>query len=147
MDFILGLPRTLSSHDSIWVIMNRLTKSAHFLLVKTTYKVIHLARFFIAEIVWLHGVPTIIVFDRDPKFTYRFWKAFYHAVGTNLNLNTSNHPISDGNTKRTIHIVDDKLQACILESRGNWKHHLPLIEFAYNNSYHSSIIMASYEAL
>src|SRR3954468_22904576 len=147
MDFIVGLPRALGGHDSIWVIVDRLTKSAHFLLVKTTHKVSHLARLFVVEIVRLHGVPSSIVFDRDPKFTSRFWRAFHQEMGTNLNLSTSNHPQTDGQTERTIQTIEDMLRACILEIGGSWKDNLPLIEFAYNNSYHASIGMAPYEAL
>ncbi|XP_058726596.1 uncharacterized protein LOC131597956 [Vicia villosa] len=147
MDFIVGLPRVLGGHDSIWVIVDRLTKSAHFLPVKTTHKVSHLARLFVVEIVRLHGVPSSIVSDRDPKFTSRFWKAFHQEMGTNLNLSTSNHPQTDGQTERTIQTIEDMLRACILEIGGSWKDNLPLIEFAYNNSYHASIGMAPYEAL
>ncbi|XP_058756484.1 uncharacterized protein LOC131629722 [Vicia villosa] len=147
MDFIVGLPRVLGGHDSIWVIVDRLTKSAHFLPVKTTHKVSHLARLFVVEIVRLHGVPSSIVSDRDPKFTFRFWKAFHQEMGTNLNLSTSNHPQTDGQTERTIQTIEDMLRACILEIGGSWKDNLPLIEFAYNNSYHASNGMAPYEAL
>ncbi|XP_058749773.1 uncharacterized protein LOC131622747 [Vicia villosa] len=147
MDFIVGLPRVLGGHDSIWVIVDRLTKSAHFLPVKTTHKVSHLARLFVVEIVRLHGVPSSIVSDRDPKFTSRFWKAFHQEMGTDLNLSTSNHPQTDGQTERTIQTIEDMLRACILEIGGSWKDNLPLIEFAYNNSYHASIGMAPYEAL
>ncbi|XP_058761197.1 uncharacterized protein LOC131634544 [Vicia villosa] len=147
MDFIVGLPRTRGGYDSIWVIVDRLTKSAHFLPVKTTHKVIHLARLFIAEIVRLHGVPSSIVSDRDPKFTSRFWKMFHKELGTRLDMSTSNHPQSDGQTERTIQTIEDMLRACILEEGGSWKDHLPLVEFAYNNSYHASLGMAPYEAL
>ena len=147
MDFAVGLPRTQGGYDSIWVIVDRLTKSAHFLAVKTTFKASQLARLFIAEIVRLHGVPSSIVSDRDPKFTSRFWRVFQQAMGTNLCLSTSNHPQTDGQTERTIQTMEDMLRACVLESRGNWKELLPLIEFSYNNSYHSSIGMAPYEAL
>src|SRR3954463_14323302 len=139
MDFIVGLPRTRGGHDSIWVIVDRLTKSAHFLPVKTTHRVIHLARLFIAEIVRLHGVPSSIVSDRDPKFTSRFWKVFHKELGTRLDMSTSNHPQSDGQTERTIQTIEDMLRACILEEGGSWKDHLPLVEFAYNNSYHASL--------
>ena len=92
MDFVGGLPRTQKGHDSIWVIVDRLTKSAHFLPVKSTYKASQYAELFIAEIVKLHGVPVNIVSDRDPIFTSRFWKAFQRALGTQLRMSTSHHP-------------------------------------------------------
>jgi hypothetical protein len=147
MDFVGGLPRTQKGHDAIWVIVDRLTKSAHFLPVKSTYKTSQYAELFISEIVKLHGVPVSIVSDRDPIFTSHFWKAFQKALGTRLKLSTSHHPQTDGQSERTIQTLEDMLRACVLEDGGSWNHHLPLIEFSYNNSYHSSIGMAPYEAL
>src|SRR4051812_15028599 len=97
MDFAVGLPRTQGGYDSIWVIVDRLTKSAHF---REDY--LHPAHLFIAEIVKLHGVPSSIVSDRDPKFTSRFWRAFQQAMGSRLCLSTSNHPQTDSQTERTI---------------------------------------------
>lgn len=85
--------------------------------------------------------------DRDPKFNSKFWKAFHKAMGTHLNLSTAYHPQTDGQTERTIQTLEDMLRACILEDGGSWCKHLPLIEFSYNNSYHSSNGMAPYEAL
>lgn len=95
----------------------------------------------------MHGVPTSIVSDEEPKFTSRFWKAFHHAIGTRLNHSTSNHHESDEKTERTIQTVEDMLWVCILESGGSWNFHFPLIELSYNKSYHSSIIMELYQAL
>jgi len=147
MDFVGGLPRTQKGHDSIWVIVDRLTKSAHFLPVKFTYKVSQYAELFISEIVKLHGVLVSIVSDRDPIFTSHFWKAFQQALGTRLKMSTSHHLQTDGQSERTIQTLEDMLRACILEDGGSWNNHLPLIELSYNNSYHSSIGMAPYEAL
>ena len=95
----------------------------------------------------MHGVPTSIVSDRDSKFTSRFWRALQQSLGTQLNLSTTYHPQTDRQTERTIQTLEDMLRACILDDGGSWDEHLPLVEFAYNNSYHSSIGMASYEAL
>jgi hypothetical protein len=119
MDFAVGLPRTQGGYDSIWVIMDRLTKSANFLAVKTTYKESHLAWLFISEIIRLHGVPTSIVSDRDPKFTSRFWREFQQAMGSKLCLSTSKNPQVDGQNERTIQTLEDMLRACVLESGGN----------------------------
>ncbi|GAU46468.1 hypothetical protein TSUD_402350 [Trifolium subterraneum] len=147
MDFVTGLPRNQKGEDSIWVIVDRLTKSAHFIAVKSTYKVSRYAEIFLEEIVKLHGVPVSIVSDRDPAFTSHFWRAFQKAMGTRIRMNTSNHPQTDGQSERTIQTLEDMLRACILEDGGNWSKHLHLIEFAYNNSYHASTGMAPYEAL
>jgi transposase InsO family protein len=145
MDFVEGLPRTQKGHDSIWVIVDRLTKSVHFLPVKSTYKTSQYAELFISEIVKLHGVPVSIVSDRDPIFTSHFWKAFQRALGTHLKMSTYYHPQTDGQSERTIQTLEDMLCAYVLEDGGSWNNHLPLIEFSYNNSYHSSIGMAPYE--
>ncbi|KAK2374394.1 hypothetical protein QL285_075360 [Trifolium repens] len=147
MDFVGGLPRNQRGQDSIWVIVDRLTKSAHFIPVKSTYKAPQYAAIFMEQIVRLHGVPLSIVSDRDPIFTSRFWKAFQNAMGTRLKMSTSHHPQTDGQSERTIQTLEDMLRACVLEDGGSWSNHLHLIEFAYNNSYHASIGMAPYEAL
>ncbi|GAU49453.1 hypothetical protein TSUD_407400 [Trifolium subterraneum] len=147
MDFVTGLPRNQKGEDSIWVIVDRLTKSTHFIGVKSTYKASHYAEIFLEEIVKLHGVPLSIVSDRDPTFTSHFWRAFQKAMGTRLRMSTSNHPQTDGQSERTIQTLEDMLRACVLEDGGNWSKHLHLVEFAYNNSYHASIGMAPYEAL
>ena len=92
MDFVVGLPRTQTRFDSIWVIVDRLTKSAHFLPVKANYPVDRYAKVYIQEIVRLHGAPLSIVSDRDPKFTSRFWEVLQRAFGTQLQLSTTYHP-------------------------------------------------------
>ena len=95
----------------------------------------------------MHGVLVSIVSDKDPRFTTRFWKSLQDALGTKLDLNTAFHPQSDGQTEKTIQTLENMLRACAMDMKGNWHDHLPLIEFAYNNNYHSSIHMAPYEAL
>ena len=147
MDFITGLPRTQRKYDSIWVIVDRLTKSAHFLPVRTTYSAEDYARLYVREIVRLHGVPTSIISDRGAQFTANFWRSFQKGLGTQVNLSTAFHPQTDGQAERTIQTLEDMLRACIIDFKGSWDDHLLLIEFAYNNSYHSSIQMAPYEAL
>ncbi|KAK2414896.1 hypothetical protein QL285_037431 [Trifolium repens] len=147
MDFITGLPKTRRKHDSIWVIVDRLTKSAHFLPVRTTDTAAKLTDIYIAEIVRLHGIPSSIVSDRDPKFTSHFWKTLHEALGTKLRLSSAYHPQTDGQTERTNQSLEDLLRACVLDDRGSWDDVLPLIEFTYNNSFHASIGMAPYEAL
>ncbi|GJZ44719.1 putative reverse transcriptase domain-containing protein, partial [Tanacetum coccineum] len=147
MDFISKLPRTSSGHDSIWVIVDRLTKLAHFLAIREDYKIERLARLYINEIVARHGVPVSIISDRDSYFTSRFWQSLQKALGTRLDLSTAYHPETDGQSERTIQTLEDMLRACAIDFGGNWDTHLPLVEFSYNNSYHSSVKCAPFEAL
>ena len=104
-------------------------------------------RLYIREIVRLHDVPVSIVSDRDPKFTTHFWKSFQKAMGTQLTMSTAFHPQTNGQSERTIQVLEDMLRACVLDFKGSWEKHLPLVEFAYNNSYQASIQLTPYEAL
>ncbi|GJR79952.1 putative reverse transcriptase domain-containing protein [Tanacetum coccineum] len=124
MDFVSGLPRTPSGYDSIWVIVDRLTKSAHFLPMKKTDSIEKLAQLYLKEIVCKHGVPTSIISDRDSLFTSRFWKSLQEAMGTQLDMSTAYHPETDGQSERTIQTLEDMLRA-----------------------YHASIKAAPFEAL
>jgi len=147
MNFVMGLPRTSRGYDSIWVIIDHLTKSAHFLPIKKTYPLNRFARIYIEEILKLHGVPASIVSDRDPCFTSHFWEALHEALGSQLKFSTTFHPQIDGQSERTIRTLENMLRACVLEFQSSWDEHLPLIEFANNNSFHSSIIISLYEIL
>ena len=147
MDFVTKLPKTRKGNDTIWVIVDRLTKSAHFLPMKETFSMEQLAKLYVNEIVSLHGIPLSIVSDRDSRFTSHFWSSFQKAMGTRLNLSTAYHPQTDGQSERTIQTMEDMLRACVIDFGGNWDEHLPLIEFSYNNSYHTSINAAPFEAL
>ena len=147
MDFIVGLPKTRNGYDSIWVIIDRLTKSSHFLPVRTTYTLDQLADLYVREIVRLHGVPVSIISDRDGRFTASFWKSLHRSLGTKLKFSTAFHPQTDGQTERTNQILEDMLRACVLDFSGSWDKFLPLVEFSYNNSYQATIGMAPYEAL
>ncbi|CAJ2631941.1 unnamed protein product [Trifolium pratense] len=106
-----------------------------------------LAEIYVEQIVRLHGIPTSIISDRDPRFTSRFWESLQEALGTKLRLSSAYHPQTDGQSERTIQSLEDLLRACVLEQNVNWDSCLPLVEFTYNNSYHSSIGMAPFEAL
>jgi hypothetical protein len=147
MDFVTKLPKTKKGHDMIWVIVDRLTKSAHFIAARESWSMEKLAETYVKEIVKVHGVPLSIVSDRDSRFTSKFWQGMHEQMGTKLCLSTAYHPQTDGQSERTIQTLEDMLRACTLEIAGSWDDHLPLVEFAYNNSYHSSIKMAPYEAL
>jgi len=147
MDFVTHLPRFVRGHDSIWVIVDRLTKCAHFLPINQKMTLDKLAKLYVREIVRLHGVPASIVSDRDPRFTSRFWQSLQNALGTQLRMSSAYHPQTDGQSERTIQSLEDLLRTCVLDHLGTWSDLLPLVEFTYNNSYHSSIGMALYEAL
>ena len=147
MDFVTGFPRASKQHDSAWIVIDRLIKSAHFLPVKTSYTTDQYADIYIQEIVRLHGIPKTIVSDRGSVFTSRFWRSLQQAMGTKLSLSTAFHPQTDGQSERTIQILEDMLRACVLDFGGSWNKYLPLIEFSYNNSYQSTIGMAPYELL
>jgi hypothetical protein len=147
MDFITKLPRTRDGHDMIWVIVDRMTKSAHFLAIREKDSTETLVKLYIKEIVSKHGVPVSIISDRDSRFTSRFWQVFQKTFGTRLDMSTAYHPQTDGQSERTIQTLEDMLRACVIDFGGNWDSHLPLVEFSYNNSYHTSIQCAPFEAL
>jgi transposase InsO family protein len=117
MDFIVGLPRTQSGYDSIWIIMDRLTKVAHFIPVKTTYSGTQLAELYMSRIVCLHGVPKKIVSDRGTQFTSRFSERLQEALDTQLHFSSAYHPQTDGQTERVNQILEDMLRACGLQYR------------------------------
>ena len=147
MDFVTHLPRTPRGHNAVWVIVDRLTKSAHFLAMRMTFTLERFWWLYIQEIARLLGVPVSIMSDRNPRFTAHFWKSFQKAMGTWLTMSTAFHPQTDGQSERTIQVLEDMLRACVLDHKGSWEKHLPLEEFAYNNSYQARIQMAPYEAL
>jgi len=147
MDFIVGLPRTQSGFDSIWVVVDRLTKVAHFIPVKTTYSGAKLAELYMSRIVCLHGVPKKIVSDRGTQFTSYFWKRLHESMGTKLNFSSAYHPQTDGQTERTNQILEDMLRACAIQYGTSWDKSLPYAEFSYNNSYQASIKMSPFQAL
>ena len=127
--------------------MDRLTKSAHFLSVRLDYSMDRLMELYVSEIFRLHGIPLSIVSDRDPWFMSRFWKELQSAFGTRLNFSTAFHSQTNGQSERVIQVLEDMLRGYVLDISGSWDRYIPLMEFSNNNSYQSSISMASYEAL
>ncbi|GKB80043.1 putative reverse transcriptase domain-containing protein, partial [Tanacetum coccineum] len=125
MDFVTKLPKTSSEHDTIWVIVDRLTKSAHFIPTKA-----------------IDSMETL-----TSHFTSRFWQSMQNALGTQLDMSTTYHPETDGQSERTIQTLEDMLRACVIDFVKGWERHLPLVEFSYNNSYHASIKVAPFEVL
>ncbi|GJV28651.1 putative reverse transcriptase domain-containing protein [Tanacetum coccineum] len=147
MDFVIKLLRTSSGYDTIWVIVDRLTKSAYFLPMRENDYMDKLARLYFKEVVMRHGIPVSIICDRDGRFTSNLWRTFQKALGTHLDMSTAYHPQTDGQSERTIQTLEDMLRACVIDFGNGWDRHLPLIEFSYNNSYHTSIKDAPFEAL
>jgi hypothetical protein len=147
MDFIVGLPKTSRGYDSILVIMDRLTKLAHFLPVNKSNSVLAHAKLYIARILSLHGVPKTIVSDRGPQFVAKFWTELHKSLGTKLIHSLAYHPQTSGQTERVNQILEDMLRACVLTYSVQWDECLPLAEFSYNNSYQESIKMAPFQAL
>jgi transposase InsO family protein len=147
MDFIVGLPLPPRKHDSIWVIVNRLTKTAHFIPVHTTYSAERYAEIYVDLVVHLHSVPKTILSDRGTQFVALFWAQVHESLGTKLIHSSSYHPQTDGQTERVNQIVEDMLRACVIHFDKSWDKGLALAEFAYNNSYQASLKMAPFEAL
>ncbi|GJZ53753.1 putative reverse transcriptase domain-containing protein [Tanacetum coccineum] len=115
--------------------------------MKETDSMEKLTRQYLKEVVSIHGVPVLIISDRDSKFTSHFWQSLNKALGTQLDMSTAYHPQTDGQSERTIQTLEDMLRACVIDFGKGWDRHLPLVEFSYNNSYHTSIKAAPFEAL
>jgi hypothetical protein len=147
MDFITKLPRKVKSHDSIMVVVDKLTKETLFILVKTTHKATNITQIYMKEVARLHRVLKTIISDRDPKFTSNFWKGLFKVCGTNLNLSTTYHPESDGKTNKTNIIIKDMLRMYVMDQPSKWEDYINLVEFYYNNGYRASLKMSSFEAL
>ncbi|GJR45534.1 putative reverse transcriptase domain-containing protein [Tanacetum coccineum] len=147
MDIVTKLPKTSTGQYTIWVIVDRLTKSAHFLLMKETDSMEKLTRQYLKEVVSRHGVRASIISDRDSKFTSYFWKSLNKALGSKLDMSTAYHPQTNGQSERTIQTLEEMLRACVIDFGKGWDRHLPLVNFSYNNSYHTSIKVTPFEAL
>ncbi|GJW84657.1 putative reverse transcriptase domain-containing protein, partial [Tanacetum coccineum] len=147
MDFVTKLPKLSQGYDTIWVIVDRLTKSAIFVPMRETDPLEKLARLYLKEVVTRHGIPVSIICDRDPRFASHFWRSLQKALGTNLDMSTAYHLQTDGQSERTIQTLEDMLRACAIDFGKGWVNHFPLVEFSYNNSYHASIKAAPFEAL
>src|SRR5713226_4590709 len=128
------------------VLVDRLTKEAHFILVKSTHETDDIAKIFMKEIFKLHGLPKAIVSDRDVKFTSNFWKGLFAYLGTKLNFSTAYHPQIDGKTERVNQVLEDMLRMYVMDKPTKWQDYLHLVEFSYNNGQQASLGMSLYEA-
>ncbi|GJS35200.1 putative reverse transcriptase domain-containing protein [Tanacetum coccineum] len=147
MDFITKLPKSSQGFDTIWVIVDRLTKFAHFLPTRENDLLDKLLRLYLNRIVVRHEIHVSIICDHDGRFTSNFWRSFQKALGTDLSMSTAYHLETDGQSERTIQTLEDMLRACVIDFGKCRVKHLPLAKFSYNNSYHASIKAAPYEAL
>jgi hypothetical protein len=147
MDFITKFPRTIKKHDSIMVVVENLTKATHFIPVKLTHKVVDIAKIYMREISKLHGIPKMIVSNKDSKFTSNFWKWLLKGFGTSLNFSTTYHPKMDGHMERVNWVIEDMLRMYVMDTPLEWEEFLHLVVFSYNNGYQESLKMSSFEAL
>jgi hypothetical protein len=127
MDFITGFPRTRKQHDSIMVVVDKLTKAAHFIPLKTTHRAADVADIFLKEVARLHGITKTIVSDRDLKFTSNFWKGLFKGFETNLNFSTTYHPKSDEQTERVNEVIEDMLRMYVMDKPSRWENYLHLV--------------------
>nr|GFA04552.1 putative reverse transcriptase domain-containing protein [Tanacetum cinerariifolium] len=147
MDFVTKLPKSSQGYDTIWVIVDRLTKSVIFTPIRETDPMDKLARIYLKEVVTRHAIPVSIISHRDPRFTSNFLRSLQNALGTRLDMSTTYHPETDCQSERTIQTLEDMLRACGIDFGKGWFNYFPLVEFSYNNSYHATIKGLPFEAL
>nr|GEV65456.1 hypothetical protein [Tanacetum cinerariifolium] len=147
MDFVANLPKSSQGYDTIWVIIDRLTKSAIFVPMRETDPMDKIARMYLKEVVTRHGIPLSIMCDQDSRFPSNLWRSLHKALGTSLDMSTAYHPQTNGQSERTIQTLEDILRAYVIDFGKGWVNHFSLVEFSYNKSYHASIKAAPFEAL
>ena len=147
MDFITGIPKVAGNFDSVFVMVDKLTRVTHLIPTRSTATASDVAQLFVREIVRLHGVPARIISDRDAKFTSKIWTAMFQSLGTRLNLSLSYHPEIYGQIERVNQVIEDMLRAYCGQQPRLWLKYLPLVEFAYKSSHHQILGMSPFKAL
>jgi hypothetical protein len=147
MDFITELPTSTRKNDAIMVVVDKLSKSAHFIPFKSTCKALDIASIFMKEIFRLHGMTKKIMSDKDTEFTSNFWKSLMVGLETKLLFSITYHLQTDGQTERVNQILEDMLRKHVMHQPKKWEDYLPLVEFAYNNGYQESLKMSPFEFL
>ena len=145
MDFVMQLPLTKQGHDTIIVFINHLTKRAHFQAMHTSATASEVAKIFFATIFKNHGLPHVIISDRDSKFTSHFWQTLFKQLGTKTAISTAFHPQTDGQTERLNRTLEEMLKAYVTYKQDQWDEYLPAAEFAYNNSKQASTGFTPFE--
>ena len=138
MGFVFGLPKDSHGNTGIVVLVDRLSKMAHLAAVPDSIDGVGTAELFIDRVFRQHGLPVAIVSDRDPRFTSKFWKSVFQVLGTRLDMSTSDHSQTNGQTERVNRVVEDILRSVFAETPKRWSSMLPVVEFSLNNSAHAS---------
>ena len=146
MDFITKIPTKSIQRDCIMVVVEKLSKSTHFILIKATHKTNDIARIFMREIPIFHGLPKEIVSDMDTMFTSNFWKSLFKFLGTHLNFNTTYHPQTNGQNERVNQVIANMLCMYVMNKPSKWEDYLYLVDFAYNNRHQTTLEMGLFEA-
>ena len=147
MDFVTGFPKSKRGNDAIFVVIDKLTKVAHFLPIKESITAAQLAELYTSRIVSLHGILQLISSDRGSIFTSKFWDSFQKAMGTSIRFSTASHPQTSGQVERLNQILEDMLRACVISFDMKWEDCLPYDEFSYNNNFQASSGKAPFEIL
>jgi hypothetical protein len=147
INFITKFPRKTRKHDSIMVVVDKLTRCVHFVSMKTTHTTTNIAEIYKRKIARLHGIPKEIVLDRDTKFTSNFWRRLFRGFGTNMNFIIVYDPRSDGKTKTVNQVIKDMLRMNVMDKPSKWEDYFHLVEFTYNNGYQDPLKMSLFEDL